>query len=363
MHFSLNFIQAIGSNGWGTSSMNNPVSLATLRDVLPNRTEINLRKVDYYAWLRFLDVILRALVLRASSTIVAANSDSYGNFLTLDNLEEHAINIVDSFLIPSVSRLEAMGIKTDTGNTDSGNAVLLMHDLMTLREMQHAVKRGHPDRILRMVKYWMPMFYAAGSYNYSNECMELLHNYTHDWPKNYAQVAFNGMLVNPRGKQDGFKPADLSLEHLNDKIKERAHGPNATPEMLERITPIMGVVSALTNQLFEDIGVDSLNQRHSAVSQHADVQILAEHLQKYMIFDFSVDKKSQHAMTNLYDTGLARLAGKNGGHAKHLARHRLRLRTRHTHIDGEESSDINELLLAVDGGHIDFTVSNETQDN
>lgn len=362
MHFSLNFIQAVGSNSWGTSHISNPVSLATLRDTLPNRTEINLRKVDYYAWLRFLDVVLCALVLHASSTLLTAVSETYISISSLAKLEEHAASLVDAFLLPSVSRLEATSIKTNTGITNSGNAVLLMHDLMTLREMQHAVKHGHPARILRMIKYWMPMFYAAGSYNYSNECMELLHNYIHDWPKNYAQVAFNGMLVNPHGKLDGFKPADLGLEHLNDKIKERSHGPNATPEMLEKITPIMGIVSALTGQLFDDIGVDSLNQRHSAVSQHADVRILVDHLQKFKIFDFSVDKTSQHAMINLYDTGLARLAGKHGGHRKHLARHRLRLRTRHVHSDNIDASaidDEDDLQLAVDGGDMSFTVSNE----
>jgi hypothetical protein len=98
--------------------------------------------------------------------------------------------------MPSVDRLEADGVKILQGHTESGHAVLLAHDLMTMRDMRDSIKRGHPMRLRRMLKYWTPMFYAGGGYNYSNELMELLHNIEHDWPRQAAQTIFNGMLVN-----------------------------------------------------------------------------------------------------------------------------------------------------------------------
>lgn len=47
------------------------------------------------------------------------------------------------------------------------------------------------------------MFYAGASYNYAHECMELLYNYHHDWPRDTANVLLSGMLVNTTGKEDG----------------------------------------------------------------------------------------------------------------------------------------------------------------
>jgi hypothetical protein len=55
--------------------------------------------------------------------------------------------IVSDFLLTSIDRLEAEGVKTVLGSTESGNAVLLMHDIMTMREMRHAIKHGHPERM------------------------------------------------------------------------------------------------------------------------------------------------------------------------------------------------------------------------
>jgi hypothetical protein len=282
----------------------------------------------------------------------ATTRDELSSYKTTSSgFTELCRNITDSFLLPSVSHLEAIGEKSLTGNTQSGHAVLLMHDLMTIRKMCHAIKHGHPQRILHMIKYWCPMFYAAGSYNYSNECMELLHNVVHDWPKDYAGVAFNGMLVNPTGKPGRFKETNIRVEHLNDKVKARGHGPNATPELLEKVTPALGHVHILTEQLYEELGVEQQNQVHSEVAQHKDVEILVKHLTKHKVFDFQADKLSKHAVADLYCSGCTRLAGKDGGHAKHLARHKLCLRTRHspTHPQPFISTQMPTCTLPNDG--------------
>jgi hypothetical protein len=49
--------------------------------------------------------------------------------------------IKPQLLMPSLDRLEADGVRTVPG-TPSGHAILLMHDLMTLREMCHAIKQN-----------------------------------------------------------------------------------------------------------------------------------------------------------------------------------------------------------------------------
>lgn len=370
MHFSLNFIQAIAGNYWGQEAHQSPITLSTFRKILPNRADINNRKFDYYGWLRFLDVILRSLVIQA--TLQVSKTETYTTLgtqiPTYQQLVRLATSVVDRCLLPSTDRLEADGIKTLKGNTHCGNAVLLMHDLMTLREMQHAVKHGHPDRIKRMIKYWLPMFYAAGSHNYANECMELLHNITHDWPPEYAKVAFNGMLVNPSGKVDGWKPTDIRVEHLNDKIKEHAHGPNATPDVLEKISPALGHLQQLSGQLFQDIGVEAKNQKHAKVSQQKDVEIASKHLHKHKVFDFASDTPSNDTFVDLYRSGGWRLSGADGGHAKHLKRNLLRLRSRHRtdahdilfpNDEHELQACNRELVIASDVGTMDYRLVSE----
>jgi len=331
MHVCLNFIINIGKNLWGESS-NDPTSLRLLCSLLPNRGEINLRKIDFYAWLRFLDVVLRALVVTAAIAIQQADSlSSLAQTPGMTSAQLHALSlqIVDNYLIPSPDRLEEEGIKVIQGETYSGHAILVMHDLMTLREMRHAIKHGHPTRVFRMLKYWTPMFYAGRSYNYANECMELSHNLLHDWPPDSAKALLAGMLVNNSGRKDGFVEADLNCEHLNRRIQALTRGPNVTPRMLALAAPAVGHIRHLTEDIFREMGVEEQNQKHSHVQQHKDVQALVHHFLQHKVFDFRSDVATERTVTDLYPTGLQCLAGQKGGHAKHLIRHRLRLRTRH----------------------------------
>jgi hypothetical protein len=50
MHVCMNKMQNIGQNMWGTTNQDD-VSLLTLQDLLPNRSNVNLHKHDFYAWL------------------------------------------------------------------------------------------------------------------------------------------------------------------------------------------------------------------------------------------------------------------------------------------------------------------------
>ncbi|KAH6886597.1 hypothetical protein BKA70DRAFT_1573928 [Coprinopsis sp. MPI-PUGE-AT-0042] len=364
MHFILNFIQAIGGAFWGSTSKDDPLSLHNLRDQLPNRQDIQLKKVDYYAWLWFLDVILRGLTLRASCVIVGVTaSTELSSKLkpqSAEDLQKHATSIVDHFLSQSTSRLEETGVKTVPGNSVNSNATLLLFNLVLLREMQDSVKRGHPTRITRMLKFWLLTFYASGSYNYANETMELLHNVIHDWPKPFADVALSAMLVNPHGKHEDWKPTDIRVEHLNDDIKEHAHGPNATPELLEKITPAIGYIDEYIDTLFQDLGVEAQNQKHIHVSQRRDVQLLLQYFTKHSVFDFAHDRASSGQFSDLFKDGKRRLSGPQGGHAKHLLRHSLRFRSRHhesTQLPPKNLDAFQELEIAKDATKLPSTAA------
>lgn len=333
MHMCLNQMQNISRNAWGSDGAKDAVSLSVLGDLLPNRKDINNHNFEFYPWLRFLDVVLRSLVITAAS--VSLNVDRpealprATALYQYEDFEKLCAALVDSYLIPALDSLEADGVKTVEGQTVSGHAVLLLHSLMTVREMRHAIKHGHPQRIYRMIKFCAPMFYGGSSYNYANESLELLHNLRHDWPEDTAEVLLAGMLVNTTGRSDGFVEGDMAMEHANKLIKGRAEGPGASPELLSKSTPAICHVQHLNDQLFKALYVKEAYQRHSHVSQEADVKILTAHMMRANIFQFDKDKASEHAISDLLRSGLRRLAGVHGRHAMHLARHVLRRRKRH----------------------------------
>ncbi|KAF8172862.1 hypothetical protein K438DRAFT_1772552 [Mycena galopus ATCC 62051] len=134
-----------------------------------------------------------------------------------------------------------------------------MFHLMTIREIQHAIKHGHPERMQRMIKFWMPMFYTGGSYNYANESMELLCNLIHDWPADVSPILRAGMLMNNWGGLTNFKETDIRVEQFNKIIKSHVHRVNARPGFLEKITPAIGHVQELAEKMFEDLGVNDEN--------------------------------------------------------------------------------------------------------
>jgi hypothetical protein len=363
MHICMNMIQNMGRNTFGGTNRD-AVSMDTLRGVVPNRSALNTKKIDFYGWLRFMDAILRALTLAAAMASL--------DLTTTKQLDEHQLSrsefmsltekIVDSFLLPSIDRLEADDVKKLPGQTESGHAVLLFHDLMTMHETRHSIKHGHPERLKRMLKYYIPMFYGGGSYNYSNELMEILHNMEHDWPPECANITFDGMLVNTTGKEAAFTEGDIRVEQMNDSIKEKAHGVNASPEYLEKITPALGVLHHLTEHIYADLGVEEINSLHAKVKQHVDVRGYVDHLVDYKIFHWESDTASNHAVIDLYRNGLPRLAGPEGGHAKHLIRHKNRLRKRDDNDSGSPTVDRQELMFAdrelVDA--IDFIPADHT---
>ncbi|KAI0337892.1 hypothetical protein BDW22DRAFT_1339041 [Trametopsis cervina] len=374
MHQCLNMVINIARNAFGDTSNHDEVSLSVLRDLLPNRDSLNLKKVDFYAWLRFLDVVLRSLVLAAViAHLNVGNRDRIAEAtkdFSLEDFNHLCVAVAEGYILPTSGALEHTGIKSVRGETVSGHALTLMHSLMTVREMRHAIKYGHPTRMLRMLKYWVAMFYGGGSYNYSNECMELLHNVLGDWPEDTAQVMLAGMLVNTTGRPDGFKEGDLDVEHLNKSIKGRAHGVNASPELLERITPALGQTHHLMEQICGDLGLANLWQRHSEVRQDKDVEILVGHLVQAHVFHFARDKISKQTVTALFHTGLRRLSGPTGGHAKHILRHQLRLRSRHANgsLANDSSADADmielaqELEDAADAVEVDFTTDDVDDD-
>lgn len=81
-----------------------------------------------------MDVVLRALVLHAAMVVLDIFSPAQlqEQRLSAAAFKTLCSQIVAEFLLPSLDRLEAEEVKVLPGSTESGNAMLLMHDLMTV---------------------------------------------------------------------------------------------------------------------------------------------------------------------------------------------------------------------------------------
>ncbi|KAG8938531.1 hypothetical protein FRC04_008352 [Tulasnella sp. 424] len=343
MHTRLALMDVFNRQFWtGGKGNDDPTDLGILHNLLPHLTRVKHRKIDFYAWLRFLEVVLSSLVLAATSAALNLKSKTVADLMTHlavtiktpAQLKELSKRIADMFVSSSISRLEARKIKKLDGETVSGHATLLLQSLMIIRELTHAIKHGHLTRIVRCLKYMYPMFHAGGSYNYAAEVGEFLHNVVHDWPKESVQTLVGGLLVNTTGRSDGFKETDLNGEHYNRRLKQRTKGSNMTPKILSAISPALGWLGELNERLFPELGAEHQNTRHARVKTTEDVRTLTNHLLANQVFDFGHDRKSQRAVSDLYIKGCNLLA--HGGHERHLQRHKQATMNRHE--TGESAS-------------------------
>ena len=97
--------------GWNTFGGTNrdAVSMDTLRGVLPNHSALNMKKIDLYGWLRFMDAILCALTLVATMALLDLTTTKQldKHKLTRSEFMSLAEKIVRLFLLPLIDRLEA----------------------------------------------------------------------------------------------------------------------------------------------------------------------------------------------------------------------------------------------------------------
>jgi hypothetical protein len=211
---------------------------------------------------------------------------------------------------------------------------MLAFNLMMLQEIKTAIKCGYPSHIVHVLKFWNPIFYGGGSYNYSHETMKLLYNYKHDWPQEAANTVFASMLVNLLEEEGQFKEGDMDVEHYNRKSKDHTDDPNCTPKTLEEITPAIDIIWNTSAKLYSELGIKSINLHHTHVKQQEDIIILTDHFTNSNIFKFTAkpdsdstvlmtkhDSESNHCVRDLFKVGQQRLSSPSGGHAIHLARH------------------------------------------
>lgn len=373
MHTRLALMDVFNRLFWSKGKgQRDPSDLGVLHGLLPHLARVKSQKIDFYAWIRFLEVVLASLVFAAGDVALQAKSSSFEQLAehlskrvqSPKQLLELAGQIVDGFMTGSINRMEAERRKKVKGDSHVGHAVIMLQSIIVLRELTHAIKHGHPTRIVRCLKYMYPMFYGGKSYNYAAEIGEFLHNVEHDWPKESVPILVGALLVNSTGQPDGFKETDLGGEHYNKLIKAKAKGPNMNPKVLGEISPALGWLGELNEKLFTELDAEYQYTRHSKVKITKDVRSLVNHLLSHSAFDLRTDRPSDSKIPDLYTYGCNLLA--SGGHQRHLERYQMAARTRETVTNpsgqGEPQTEDGPEAESADSSRIDYELGDSSDE-
>ena len=78
-----------------------------------------------------------------------------------------------------------------------------------------AIREGDGDRVLRCLRYILPMFISSDRKNYANETMKLLWQHQYALSPRQAAQLISSRFVNVHGLTGQNISADLHMEHLN----------------------------------------------------------------------------------------------------------------------------------------------------
>ncbi|KAI0707558.1 hypothetical protein C8T65DRAFT_576601 [Cerioporus squamosus] len=299
-----------------------PILLSSLP---PYRTCRDLTFVSLYAR------VLTCLELAAGRSLHKIASEC-----SFDELYELAGQVVDKYADPSEvhrgrqasSVQEGEGENNRQGDTVYANAVLFLRDALLLRHFADAIKSGHSDHIVTVLKLWALGFRAMGRTKYAHELLFLIHNIVHVWPPALRDIIMKNWLVNITGNPNAFIPVDLLQEHMNYWIKVvyQAHGSNASWEWLATISPCIHILRQLATQVNTELGSHQ-GTKHHAPDLSNDIRTLMDSLRDQQVY--VCEGKRQHVgdvkpVPNVFSAGIHSLSGPLADYNKTFEKMRAR---------------------------------------
>ena len=91
----------------------------------------------------------------------------------------------------------------------------LLHMGYLYVNLRTAIRWENGPEIIRMWRYWLPLFLGAGKVNYSSEAANFLANLAADWSPEMCYIHTHHRTVNSSGKVAHGKPIDQLVEHYN----------------------------------------------------------------------------------------------------------------------------------------------------
>ncbi|ORZ26785.1 hypothetical protein BCR41DRAFT_318866 [Lobosporangium transversale] len=215
-------------------------------------------------------------------------------------------------------------IAEESGSANA-NAALFIRDALVYIELGAAIKAGDIGRIQDVLGTITVMFQAGGMKNYAGELLRLTYGIHYGWSAQRRKAILSSLLINTKGKENGWIPADLYQEHNNllTKVIHTAKGSNMSWETLANsISTNIRLFSKLKSVLESQYNMIPNSTRHSPVSVDEDIIRIVAHLRDYNILGRGSCLGSSHIpiTIDLYCEGFEKLvAGRFQNIVKHIS--------------------------------------------
>lgn len=166
------------------------------------------------------------------------------------------------------------------------NAALFLRDMMVYMHLCDVIKAGDIGRLEETLLMITIMFQAGGTKNYANELLRLTYGIRFAWSAQEKRDIMSSMLINTKGKDNGWIPADLFQEHNNLLIKtiHSSKGSNMSWETLaNKISTNVQLFSKIAEAVEGECEIPHNNAFHSTVSAYGDILIIAAALKDHDI--------------------------------------------------------------------------------
>ncbi len=178
----------------------------------------------------------------------------------------------------------------------SSYSIQLLRIGVLYMEFADAIREGDGERVFWCWRYFLPIFRAAHSTNYSCEALHFLHQHLYALSPRLSNQLIWGRFVNVRGIPGRNIPLDLHMEHLNRIAKGAIHNlkSNKTMRSISRVGRAIGTLAPLMEMFDEENSVPSTSSKYRKPSAEKDVYTIVEQLMKHEVFSIEPGRKLKH---------------------------------------------------------------------
>ena len=202
-HFLWECLRVILSSYWGNAST--PGSLHHLREIICRNKVDHKGKVFSIAD-EFIQHAFSAHLIAAicHEFKISSPSESIPHEKSQSWLFSTAEHILEKTIMPVESSDHVYAMHRS-----------FMYTAFLYNDLREAVRFEEGSQVIRLWRFWLPIFLGSKCYNYATEAVNLLANIQADFPRHIAHIVTHVRTVNTDGRPGHGKPIDQMVEHYN----------------------------------------------------------------------------------------------------------------------------------------------------
>lgn len=203
--------------------------------------------------------------------------------------------VYDRFI--AISLDTSVGFVHTNDDSVSSYAIQLLRIGIIYLEFADAIREGDGQRVLRCWRYFLPIFRASNSTNYSCEALHFLYQHKYILSPRLSNQLMHGRFINVHGLVGRNIPLDLHMEHLNRFAKDsmRNLSSNKTQAAtVARVGKSLGTLTTLVENFDAENSVHLSTSRKKKPSAASDIKIITDELVTSGAFSVIRGRKMKH---------------------------------------------------------------------